>query len=54
MDGAGFLFGAQLERAVERGWGIASVALLALFLLAGVIAWIRVNRLAGPAKAGPA
>ena len=53
LVGAGYLFGAQLERAVEQGWGAASVALLALFLIAGVVAWIRVNRIAGPARAGP-
>ena len=47
------LFGAQLERAVERVWGAASVALLALLLPAGVIAWKRVNGLAEPAKVGP-
>jgi membrane-associated protein len=42
---AGFVFGAQVEEAVESGWGIASVVLLAAMILLAVFAWWRVNRI---------
>lgn len=44
MIGAGYLFGASIERAVADNWGVASVALLAGFVILTVIAWRRINR----------
>ena len=43
---AGFVFGAQIEEAVETGWGFASIVLLAAMLLLSVFAWWRINRIA--------
>ena len=51
LVGVGYLFGAQVERAVEAGWGAASVALLVAFALVVAIAWWRLNRSLGPARA---
>ena len=42
---AGFVFGAQIDEAVETGWGFASVVLLAAMLLLSVFAWWRINRI---------
>ncbi len=49
LVGAGYGFGAQIEHAVAQGWGVASVALLALMVLGILYAWRRVNKLALPA-----
>lgn len=46
MIGAGHLFGAAIEQAVVKNWGAVSVALLAAFLVLGMVAWRRINRLA--------
>jgi len=43
---AGYVFGARIEQAVADGWGPASVGLLALMLVLGLLAWWRINRLA--------
>ena len=43
MVGVGYAFGAHVEQAVEQGWGILSVVLLAVMLLAVWFAWRRVN-----------
>jgi membrane-associated protein len=47
LAGSGYLFGASLERAVESGWGIASVALLAIFLVVAAVGWRRMARRMG-------
>ncbi len=44
LVGVGYLFGAQVERAVEAGWGAASVALLVAFAVVVTIAWWRLDR----------
>lgn len=46
LVGAGYLFGATIEQTVQDGWGVWSVALLAVFLLGFYLAWRRVSRLA--------
>ena len=45
LVGAGYLFGSAIEKAVNNGWGLASIALLLLFLLAAFFAWQRVSRI---------
>ncbi len=46
LVGAGFMFGAAIDQAVEDGWGIWSVALLVVFLAGLAVAWRRASRLA--------
>ncbi len=46
LVGAGYIFGNVIERAVAQNWGLASVALLVVFVLVSLIAWRRVSRLA--------
>lgn len=46
LVGAGYVFGAAIEQAVRDGWGIASVALLVVFVMAVVLAWRRTTHLA--------
>lgn len=45
LVGAGYLFGKQIEQAVEQGWGFFSVVLLILMALGIYFAWSRLNRL---------
>lgn len=45
LVGVGYAFGAQIETAIESGWGITSVVLLALMLIGIVYSWRRINRL---------
>lgn len=40
----GFVFGSQVEEAVQSGWGFASVVLLAAILLLTAFAWWRINK----------
>lgn len=42
MVGIGFIFGQTVENAIESGWGLVSVALLAIF---GLMTWLRGDRL---------
>ena len=42
----GFVFGDQVEEAMETGWGIASVALLAAMILLAAFTWSRMDRIA--------
>lgn len=42
----GFAFGAQVENAVDTGWGAVSVLLLVLMIIGIVYAWWRINRIA--------
>lgn len=44
MIGAGYLFGAGIERAVADNWGAASIVILAGFVILTVIGWRRINR----------
>ena len=44
MIGAGYLFGASIERAVADNWGTASIAILAGFVILTLIAWRHINR----------
>jgi membrane-associated protein len=44
LVGFGYAFGAQVGRAVESGWGTASVVLLAAMVGAIVLLWRRMNR----------
>ncbi|OJJ13532.1 hypothetical protein BKI51_05920 [Alphaproteobacteria bacterium AO1-B] len=44
LVGAGYVFGAQVQTAVEGGWGLASVALLAAMALVIGLAWRRLSR----------
>ncbi|NIA71150.1 DedA family protein [Pelagibius litoralis] len=46
LVGTGYVFGASIAQAVEQGWGLASVVLLVLFVLAVLIAWRQLKRLA--------
>ena len=48
LVGGGYAFGAGIEVAVARGWGVWSAALLIPFLGAGVLAWRRVSAVAAP------
>ena len=48
MIGAGYLFGASIERAVADNWGAASIAILAGFIVLTVVAWRRISRQADP------
>ena len=48
LVGTGYLFGSAIEDAVQNGWGVASVALLLLFVALGLFAWRRINRIAAP------
>ena len=50
LVGAGYLFGSAIEQAVKDGWGIASVALLIVFIALSVLAWQRVTRIEAVAK----
>lgn len=50
LVGAGYLFGAQIEEAVASGWGVASVGLLVLMVIAIGFAWQRMNRLSETVK----
>lgn len=45
LVGAGFAFGAQIERAVQTEWGFVSTLLLALMVLGICVGWWRINRL---------
>lgn len=44
LVGIGFVFGAQVERAVSAGWGFTSTLLLAVMVIVILYAWWRVNR----------
>lgn len=44
LVGAGYVFGAQVQTAVEGGWGLVSVALLAAMVLVIGLAWWRLSR----------
>ena len=44
MIGAGYLFGAGIERAVADNWGAASTVIMAGFVVMSVIAGRRINR----------
>ena len=44
LVGLGFVFGAQVEQAVEAGWGLASTVLLLVMILVIAFAWWRINR----------
>lgn len=44
----GFVFGAQVEEAVETGWGFASIVFLVALVLLTVFAWWRINQIAVP------
>ncbi|MCC6717406.1 MAG: VTT domain-containing protein [Acetobacteraceae bacterium] len=46
LVGAGFVFGASIDRAVAQGWGAWSALLLIPFLGVGYLAWRRVRALA--------
>ena len=46
LVGAGFVFGATIEKAVAEGWGAWSALLLIPFLGAAYLAWRRVKELA--------
>jgi membrane-associated protein len=41
----GFVFGSQVEEAVQSGWGFASVVLLAAIVLLTGFAWWRINKI---------
>ncbi|QLF70419.1 DedA family protein [Peteryoungia desertarenae] len=41
----GFVFGSQVEEAVEAGWGFASVVLLAAMVFLIAFAWWRINKI---------
>lgn len=41
----GFVFGSQVEEAVEAGWGFASVVLLAAMVFLTAFAWWRINKI---------
>lgn len=45
LVGAGVLFGAQIQRAVESGWGTLSVVLLVVMATAIWLAWRRMTRM---------
>jgi membrane protein DedA with SNARE-associated domain len=45
MIGTGYLFGAAIEQAVVENWGVVSVALLAAFIVLGIVAWRRIRHL---------
>jgi membrane protein DedA with SNARE-associated domain len=49
LVGTGVIFGSQIQRAVESGWGAASVVLLALMAAAIWLAWRRMRNLPGAA-----
>jgi membrane-associated protein len=44
LVGMGYLFGAQIERSVEKGWGPLSLVLTVAMLLALYLAWRRLIR----------
>ena len=46
LVGGGYAFGASIEAAVARGWGMWSALLLIPFLGAGLLAWRRVSAVA--------
>ncbi len=46
LVGVGYAFGAQVERAVEAGWGLTSVLLLVVMVAAIGFAWWRMKRVA--------
>lgn len=52
MVGAGLLFGDVIVASVEQGWGVFSIALLVLVLLAGWVAWRRLSRYGLPEQQG--
>ncbi|QCO54436.1 hypothetical protein EOK75_00530 [Pseudorhodobacter turbinis] len=44
MVGAGYCFGAAIERAVVDGWGDFSIVLLLVFLGLGFLGWRRLSQ----------
>lgn len=48
LTGTGFLFGAAIREGVADNWGIASVMMLAIFVLFAWLAWRRMRRLGRP------
>ena len=47
LVGAGYYFGAAIERAVVDGWGTFSIVLLLVFLGLAVLGWRRLSRTVG-------
>lgn len=44
LVGVGYLFGESVEHAIASNWGLASVALLVVFVVGFVVAWRRLAR----------
>ena len=45
LVGLGYVFGAQVEQAVNAGWGLASTLLLVVMIAVFAFVWWRTNRL---------